>query len=46
LDLSTLSPEELESRARKKLAAKKRVYKEEEGLEDEDWDQDQYRDLL
>lgn len=46
LDLSKLSAEELEKRARTKLAAKKRVYVEEEGLAEEEWDQDQYRDLL
>ena len=46
LDLSTLTPEELERRDRAKLAAKKRVYVEEEGLEEEDWDQDRYRDLF
>ena len=46
LDLSTLSAEELERRERAKLAAKKRVYTEEEGLEEDKWDQDAYRDLL
>ena len=46
LDLSTLTPEELEQRNRARLAAKKRVYVEEEGLEEEEWDQDRYRDLL
>lgn len=46
LDLSTLTPEELEQRNRARLAAKKRVYVEEEGLEEEEWDQDRYRDLV
>lgn len=46
LDLSTLSAEELEQRERARLAAKKRVYVEEEGLDEEEWDQDRYRDLV
>ena len=45
LDLSTLTPEELEARRRAKLAAMARVYVEEEGLEEDSWDQDEYRDL-
>ena len=46
LDLSTLTPEELKEREKAKIAAKARVYVEEEGIEDDDWDQDRYKDLL
>lgn len=46
LDLSTLTPEELEAREKAKLAARARVYMEEEGLEEDNWDQDRYKDLL
>lgn len=46
LDLSTLTPEELEEREKAKLAARSRVYVEEEGLEEDNWDQDRYSDLL
>ena len=45
LDLSTLTPEELERRRKAKLAAMARVYVEEEGIEEDHWDQDAYRDL-
>ena len=45
LDLATLSAEELEARRRAKLAAMARVYVEEEGVEEDAWDQDEYRDL-
>ncbi len=41
-----MTPEELEQRERAKVAARKRVYVEEEGIEEEEWDQDRYRDLL
>lgn len=46
LDLNTLSAEELEAREKAKLAARSRVYVEEEGLEEDNWDQDRYKDLL
>lgn len=45
LDLSTLTPEELEAREKAKLAARSRVYVEEEGLEEDNWDEDRYRNL-
>ncbi len=45
LDLKTLTPEELAERRRAKLAAMARVYVEEEGVEEDAWNQDEYRDL-
>ena len=47
LDPSTLTPEEREERERARRAAKERVYVEEEvDLEEDSWDQSQYRDLI
>ncbi len=45
LDLSTLTPEQLAERERVKQAAKIRVYVEEE-IEDDEWDQQHYKNLL
>ncbi len=45
LDLSTLTAEQLAERERARQAAKTRVYVEEE-IEDNEWDQQQYRELL
>ena len=46
LDPSTLSEEEQRERERKRQAEKERVYVEEEDLDEESWDQSQYRGLI
>ena len=48
LDPSTLSPEEREERerARQRAREKQRVYVEEEGIEEDTWDQSQYKHLI
>ena len=45
LDPSTLTAEEREERERVRRAAKERVYVEEE-VEEDGWDQDEYRELI
>ena len=46
LDLNTLSQEERELRERKKLTSRAKQYVEEEGLEEDNFSQDRYKDLL
>jgi len=46
LDLSTLSQEERELRERKKVTARAKKYVEEEGLDEDDFSQDRYKDML
>ena len=46
LDPSTLSEEERRERERLRLAAKERVYIDEEEDTEDSWDQSQYRELI